>query len=249
MNGQRSSVTGRTPYEIAFGQAPHGTRVSYLEREAEMVLEEEVASDAGIVSTVVLASDDEPGSSNVIARDQDSVALVDPQVNTAQLESSNQLTVMRTLPEMGDSHSMFSTPSDIPALTDEHTAEHAAGLVMVLAPSRADGFLDPQLHQRPRPEKASGHQSQGKIGDSDIQHAAITLDIRQEARGKAAKSRQNMVKRDLQRNPPPNYPTGTLVTLRIPKKIEILHKIDVSFVRYSGSPPLEDTSCKLSTVP
>ena len=27
-----------------------------------------------------------------------------------------------------------------------------------------------------------------------------------------------MVKRDLQRNPPPNYPTGTLVTLRIPKK-------------------------------
>ena len=159
MNGQRSSVTGRTPYEIAFGQAPHGTRVSFLEREAEMVLEEEVASDAGIVSTVVSASDDEPGSSNVIARDQDSVALVDPQVNTAQLESSNQLTVMRTLPEMGDSHSMFSTPSDIPALTDEHTAEHAAGLVMVLAPSRADGFLDPRLHQRPRPEKASGHQS------------------------------------------------------------------------------------------
>ena len=40
MNSQRSSVTGRTPYEIAFGQAPHGTRVSYLERDVEEVPEE-----------------------------------------------------------------------------------------------------------------------------------------------------------------------------------------------------------------
>ena len=33
MNAQWSSVTGQSPYEIAFGHAPHGTRVSYLVRE------------------------------------------------------------------------------------------------------------------------------------------------------------------------------------------------------------------------
>jgi hypothetical protein len=61
MNSQQSSVTGRSPYDITFGQAPHGNRVSYLERDIEEVEEEgqvglgltirdgafQVASDAG----------------------------------------------------------------------------------------------------------------------------------------------------------------------------------------------------------
>ena len=40
MNSQQSSVTGRSPYEIVFGQEPHGTRISYLERDVEEVPEE-----------------------------------------------------------------------------------------------------------------------------------------------------------------------------------------------------------------
>ena len=37
MNAQRSSVTGKSPYEIAFGQVPHCTQVSYLVREQQEV--------------------------------------------------------------------------------------------------------------------------------------------------------------------------------------------------------------------
>lgn len=40
MNAQQSSVTGKSAYEIAFGQAPHGARISYLERDVEDVPEE-----------------------------------------------------------------------------------------------------------------------------------------------------------------------------------------------------------------
>ena len=31
MNSQRSSVTGKSAYEIVYGQAPHDQRISYLE--------------------------------------------------------------------------------------------------------------------------------------------------------------------------------------------------------------------------
>ena len=41
MNAQKSSVSGRLPYEIAFGQAPHGTKISYLVREQHDVLDED----------------------------------------------------------------------------------------------------------------------------------------------------------------------------------------------------------------
>src|SRR5437588_1815427 len=49
MNAQRSSVTGRSPYEIVFGQVPHGTRVSYLERGMEEVLEEDGTAASGTI--------------------------------------------------------------------------------------------------------------------------------------------------------------------------------------------------------
>ena len=41
MNSQRSSVTGKSAYEVVFGQAPHGERISYLVRDAEEVPEED----------------------------------------------------------------------------------------------------------------------------------------------------------------------------------------------------------------
>ena len=40
MNCQQSSVTGRSAFEIVFGQSPHGERVSYLTRELDNVLQE-----------------------------------------------------------------------------------------------------------------------------------------------------------------------------------------------------------------
>ena len=50
-----------------------------------------------------------------------------------------------------------------------------------------------------------------------VQSPAI-IEIRSCARTIAARSRQWMVLGDHKRNPPPNYPPGTFVTLRIPKK-------------------------------
>ena len=40
MNSQWSHITGRSPYEIVFGQEPHGTRISYFEQDVEEVPEE-----------------------------------------------------------------------------------------------------------------------------------------------------------------------------------------------------------------
>ena len=40
MNSQRLSITGRSLYEIVFGQEPHGTQISYLEQDVEEVSEE-----------------------------------------------------------------------------------------------------------------------------------------------------------------------------------------------------------------
>ena len=41
MNSQRSSVTGKSAYEIVFGQPPHVNWVSYLTRDREQVAEED----------------------------------------------------------------------------------------------------------------------------------------------------------------------------------------------------------------
>lgn len=43
MNSQRSSVTGKSAYEIVFGQPPHGHPVSYLTRDRVSVSEEDEA--------------------------------------------------------------------------------------------------------------------------------------------------------------------------------------------------------------
>ena len=51
-----------------------------------------------------------------------------------------------------------------------------------------------------------------------MEHSLRTTEIRAKAVETAGHSRQQMVKRDRKRNPTPDYPSGMLVTLRIPKK-------------------------------
>ena len=46
MNSQCSSVTGKSAYEVVFGQAPHGERVSYLVRDVAQVADEDLISSA-----------------------------------------------------------------------------------------------------------------------------------------------------------------------------------------------------------
>ena len=47
MNAQCSSVTGKSAYEVVFGQPPHGERISYLVRDVAQVAEEGLISSGG----------------------------------------------------------------------------------------------------------------------------------------------------------------------------------------------------------
>lgn len=183
MNAQRSSVTGRSPYEIVFGQAPHGTRISYLQREVEEILGEDSATL------------EEPA-------EQQHFTLSDSETQEAGLGDSNG-----------------GPSSNVTAL--ENIATSAGSLQEQL------GAQDVSEQGLPEFELAGCHKdilarepvtSLSKIAGPMAEHASAMLVIRQEAKATSSRSRERMVARDLQRNPPPIYPIGTLATLRIPKK-------------------------------
>ena len=68
------------------------------------------------------------------------------------------------------------------------------------------------------PRETSIEQAHSLSKTLENQQLAAMVEIRQEARGTAARRRRLMIERDVRQNPPANYPLGTLVTLRIPKK-------------------------------
>ena len=167
MNAQRSSVTGKSPYEVVFGQVPHGTRVSYLEREVDEVLEEDSTAPAIGFGAFEVAGLD------IIISDSDE----EPQ-------------------------SMIAEGAIVPTLTSSlrlHLGGHNDGEEGILEVDQA----------LPHYQPARG---------SAAEHLVATAVIRHDAQAMSARSHQQMVDRDAQRNPPAIYPIGTLATLRIPKK-------------------------------
>lgn len=174
MNAQRSFVTGRSPYEVAFGQVPHGARISYLERESEEVPQEGEALD---------------------------------------ITGSNALPESTDYPTLAQLHTDEDPSIGVPVSTLTLEQEYRLG---------QDSMVEVQaLHEQfPQADEGAGSQALGEGGTetNEEHHFASILDVRTEARETAARNRQLMVTRDLQRNPPPHYPTGTTVTLRIPKK-------------------------------
>ena len=86
----------------------------------------------------------------------------------------------------------------------------------MLVPVPHSVIPSPQSSLMPRETSIERANSLSKTLEN--QQLAAMVEIRQDARGTAARSRRLMIERDARQNPPANYPLGTLVTLRIPKK-------------------------------
>lgn len=178
MNAQRSSVTGKSPYEIAFGQAPHGTRVSYLVREQQEVQDEDGEErEIGDHFPIVAGDSILPEIDNI----EDNRLVVSPE--------SRETQSLKTILALEINSGLSNQSPDDP-VGQSIALELQSGGVESLSPN---------------------HRAQAK-------HSAAILDIRSSARSIAARSREQMVKRDLQRNPPLSYSPGSLITVRIPKK-------------------------------